>query len=120
VGVEDRLAGEREERLGGKLDALGLATAHPQATLGIQVADVAHAVPEAAAGTAAATALLGSGEKHHGAKMEPSMAPTKHTPKALDGPSSVDESEDTIMRRLRVIVDEFKREGPPPVGCMEG
>ncbi len=27
---------------------------------------------------------------------------------------------ETIMRRLRAIIDDLKRQGPPPVGCMEG
>ena len=29
-------------------------------------------------------------------------------------------NQEIIIRRLRVIVDDLKRQGPPPVGCMEG
>ena len=29
-------------------------------------------------------------------------------------------NQEIIMQRLRVIVDDLKRQGPPPVGCMEG
>jgi len=50
----------------------------------------------------------------------PSTAPAEHAPKTLGQPASTEESEDAIMRRLRVIVDELKEQGPPPVGCMEG
>ena len=70
--------------------------------------------------TSAAAAPLASGEKYHGPKLEPSITPAEHTPKALGRPASADEKEDAIIRRLRVIVDELKRQGPPPVGCMEG
>ncbi len=70
--------------------------------------------------TSAAAAPLGSFEKYHGPKMESSMTPAEHASKALDRPTSADEKEGAIIRRLRVIVDELKREGPPPVGCMEG
>jgi hypothetical protein len=27
---------------------------------------------------------------------------------------------EAIMRRVRAVIEELKRQGPPPVGCMEG
>ena len=30
------------------------------------------------------------------------------------------ERTETIMRRVRAVIEERKRQGPPPVGCMEG
>ena len=29
-------------------------------------------------------------------------------------------NQESVMQRLRLIVDDLKRQGPPPVGCMEG
>jgi len=39
--------------------------------------------------------------------------------KALEvhGASAADED---VMRRVRVLIEELKRQGPPPVDCMEG
>lgn len=34
--------------------------------------------------------------------------------------SSVGGDDERIRRRLRAIIEELKRQGPPPVGCMEG
>jgi hypothetical protein len=39
--------------------------------------------------------------------------------KALEvhGTSAADED---VMQRVRVLIEELKRQGPPPVDCMEG
>ncbi len=49
VAVEETLGRDRQERAGGRLEALRLAAAEPQQAFGVEVADVAHAVPEARA-----------------------------------------------------------------------
>ena len=72
------------------------------------------------AATSAAAAPLVSGENHRSAKTGPSTALAEQTPEAAHRPAGADEGEDAIIRRLRVIIDELKRQGPPPVGCMEG
>ena len=72
------------------------------------------------AAASATAAPLVNGETHHNPTIEPSTASAEDVPKTLDRPASTEENEDTIMRRLRVIVDELKQQGPPPVGCMEG
>ena len=72
------------------------------------------------AAASAAAAPLANDETHRNSTIEPSTASAEHAPKTLDPPASTKENEDTIMRRLRVIVDELKQQGPPPVGCMEG
>jgi hypothetical protein len=40
----------------------------------------------------------------------------------IEGPriSLTRERAETIMRRVRAVIEERKRQGPPPVGCMEG
>jgi hypothetical protein len=38
----------------------------------------------------------------------------------VPGASPADVDADTVMRRVRAVIEELKREGPPPVGCMEG
>ncbi len=72
------------------------------------------------AAASATAAPLANDERHRNPNIEPSTASADHTPKTLDRPASTEENEDTLMRRLRVIVDELKQQGPPPVGCMEG
>jgi hypothetical protein len=72
------------------------------------------------AAASAAAAPLVSGEEDHSGKTAPSTASAEHTPEAADGPAGENDKEDAIMMRLRVLIDELKREGPPPVGCMEG
>ena len=39
--------------------------------------------------------------------------------KALEGQGASAADED-VMRRVRVLIEELKRQGPPPVDCMEG
>ena len=54
---------------------------------------------------------------------EPSMRKSLLATKGLSGTpsqSSNDAERETIMRRLRAIVEELRRRGPPPVDCMEG
>jgi len=34
--------------------------------------------------------------------------------------SPADEDADAIMGRVRAVIEELKRQGPPPVDCMEG
>jgi hypothetical protein len=72
------------------------------------------------ASTSAAAVPPGSSGKGQNPRKAPLMAPAEHTPTAPGRASDTDEREDAVTRRLRVIIDELKRKGPPPVGCMEG
>lgn len=72
-----------------------------------------------AATSAAAAPLAGSGNEQR-STIEHSTTPSERTIHAQEKAASLEGSEDTLTRRLRRIVDELKRAGPPPIGCMEG
>jgi len=42
-----------------------------------------------------------------------------NAPESL-GASPAEEDAEAIMRRVRAIIEGLKRQGPPPVDCMEG
>lgn len=70
--------------------------------------------------TSVAAAPLEGVDKDQDLEPVPSMGPIEPTPDTLDRLSGPDAGEDAITRRLRVIIDQLRRAGPPPVGCMEG
>lgn len=39
---------------------------------------------------------------------------------AAPGATPIDEDAEAIMQRVRAVIEELKRQGPPPVDCMEG
>ena len=66
-------------------------------------------------------APLGNTENEPDPGLEPSIRPTEHMRRApAESSLQLGEGEDAIERRLRIIIDELRRQGPPPVGCMEG
>ncbi len=72
------------------------------------------------AATSAAAAPLAGGEEDQRPGFGHLMTPAEHTPETLGHTTGTDAREDIIMRRLRLIIDQRKQAGPPPVGCMEG
>ena len=68
--------------------------------------------------TAAAGQVSDAG-KADGPDMVKSSAAFGNASQVL-GASPADVDADTIMRRVRAVIEELKRQGPPPVGCMEG
>ena len=72
-----------------------------------------------AATSAAAAPLADSGNQQQ-STIEHSTTQSERTIHAQEKAASLEESEDTLTTRLRRIIDELKRAGPPPIGCMEG
>ena len=70
--------------------------------------------------TSAAAAPLTGGEENQGPAFARLMTPAAYTPKTPDRTADTNQTENTIMRRLRLIIDQRKQAGPPPIGCMEG
>ena len=68
---------------------------------------------------AAAAAQVWDADKADGPDMVRSSAPFGNASQ-VPGASLADVDAETIMRRVRAIIEELKREGPPPIGCMEG
>jgi len=68
--------------------------------------------------TAGAEPTQGVGQVHGQVLVRSSPASSN----TIDGPriSLTRERAETIMRRVRAVIEERKRQGPPPVGCMEG
>jgi hypothetical protein len=68
--------------------------------------------------TAGAEPIRGVGQARGQVLVNSSPASSDTT----EGPhiSLTRERTETIMRRVRAVIEERKRQGPPPVGCMEG
>jgi hypothetical protein len=60
-----------------------------------------------------------SAEKADGPNTVRSSLPSKNFPK-VPRASSAGLDPDLIMRRVRAVIEALKRQGPPPVDCMEG
>lgn len=64
----------------------------------------------------AGAAPVGSASKVGGPGMAQALPQSGIAPAA----SSAEADAETLMRRLRAVIEELKRQGPPPIGCMEG
>ncbi len=60
-----------------------------------------------------------SAGKADGAGTVSSSPASETVPEVPRAPSAGVDSE-TIIRRVRAVIEELKRQGPPPVDCMEG
>ncbi len=67
----------------------------------------------------AGAAPVGNADKTDGSDMVRSLLPSGNAPE-VPGVSSADVDAEIFMRRVRAVIEELKRQGPPPVGCMEG
>jgi hypothetical protein len=60
-----------------------------------------------------------SAGKADGPDIVSSSSPSKNVPE-VPRASSRGVDPELIMRRVRAVIEELKRQGPPPVDCMEG
>ena len=67
----------------------------------------------------AGAAPVGNANKVDGPGMVAALPLSGNAPGA-PAASSAEVDAETLMRRLRAIIEELSRQGPPPVGCMEG
>ncbi len=69
--------------------------------------------------SASAAAPMGDAKRIDAVGVEQSL-PTSNDALRIPTKPSNGVGQESIMRRLRVIIDDLQRQGPPPVGCMEG
>ena len=67
----------------------------------------------------AGAAPVWNADKADGPDMVKSFLPSGNAPEVPSG-SFAEVDAETIMRRVRAVIEDLKRQGPPPVGCMEG
>jgi hypothetical protein len=67
----------------------------------------------------AGAAPVWNADKADGSDSVRSLLPSGNAPE-VPSVSSADVGAEIILRRVRAVIEELKRQGPPPVGCMEG
>ena len=67
----------------------------------------------------AGAAPVSNADKADGSDMLRSLLSSGNAPE-VPSASSPEVDAEAIMRRVRAVIEELKRQGPPPVGCMEG
>ena len=67
----------------------------------------------------AGAAPVGNAEKGDGPNMQRVLPPSENAPET-PAASRSEVAEEAIMRRVRAVIEGLKRQGPPPVDCMEG